>query len=176
MKKNIIILVVSFLVLLSVANAKEQLTATIIGSGSPLYNENRGSASVLVATEKTKILVDMGNGTQANLNKLGIKARELSSLILTHHHLDHNEEFVPIFIGSLLGRDNFSIFGPPNTIKFTEVNLGLYEEDISYRLGKSKRTLGERKKAFTVRDIKGGESFNVGDIHVIPFPIKHTTF
>ncbi len=46
----------------------------------------------------------MGNGTQANLNKLGVNIRKLSALFFTHHHLDHNEEFVPIFIRSLLGK------------------------------------------------------------------------
>ena len=72
--------------------AEEQLTATIIGSGSPVYNENRASASVLVSLGNTQILVDMGNGTQANLYKLGINIRKLSALLFTHHHLDKNND------------------------------------------------------------------------------------
>jgi len=145
------------------ASAKEQLVATIIGSGSPLYNENRASASVLVSLGDTRILVDMGNGAQTNLNKLGVQPRTLSALLFTHHHLDHNEEFVPIFISSLMGRNDFMIVGPPNTRKLTETNLDLYEEDISYRLNKTQRTLAERKKAFEVTDILGGESFKIGN-------------
>lgn len=156
-----------------VANA-EQLTATIIGSGSPIYNENRASASVLISNGETNILVDMGNGTQTNLHKLGFASRNLSSLFFTHHHLDHNEEFVPILISSLMGTNDFSIVGPPNTSKLTQVNLDLYQEDIAYRLGKSERTLDERKKAFTVTDIKGGESFSVGEISVSTIEVPHT--
>jgi ribonuclease BN (tRNA processing enzyme) len=154
--------------------AKEQLVATIIGSGSPLYNENRASASVLVALGDTRILVDMGNGAQTNLNKLGVQPRTLSALLFTHHHLDHNEEFVPIFISSLMGRNDFMIFGPPNTRKLTEANLDLYEEDISYRLNKTQRTLTERKKAFEVKDILGGESFKIGKINVSTVKVPHT--
>jgi ribonuclease BN (tRNA processing enzyme) len=161
-------------ILTSSVKAEEQLTATIIGSGSPIYNENRASASVLVSAGDTHILVDMGNGTQANLNKLGIEVRDLSSLLFTHHHLDHNEEFVPIFIRSLLGRNNFTIIGPPNTVKLTEANLALYEEDISYRLGKTQRTLVDRQKAFDVRDIQGGESFSIGNISVRTIEVPHT--
>ncbi|MEO9944834.1 DUF1566 domain-containing protein [Paraglaciecola sp.] len=161
-------------VLTSSVKAEEQLTATIIGSGSPIYNENRASASVLVSAGDTHILVDMGNGAQANLDKLGIEVRDLSNLLFTHHHLDHNEEFVPIFIRSLLGRNNFTIIGPPNTVKLTEANLALYKEDISYRLSKSQRTLAERQKAFDVRDIQGGESFNIGDISVNTIQVPHT--
>lgn len=154
--------------------AKEQLVATIIGSGSPLYNENRASASVLVSLGDTRILVDMGNGAQTNLNKLGVQPRTLSALLFTHHHLDHNEEFVPIFISSLMGRNDFMIVGPPNTRKLTETNLDLYEEDISYRLNKTQRTLGERKKAFEVTDILGGESFKIGKINVSTVEVPHT--
>gem|GEM_PF-344371 len=158
----------------SAANAGQQLTATIIGSGSPIYNETRVSASVLISNGETNILVDMGNGTQANLHKLGVAARDLNSLLFTHHHLDHNEEFVPILIGSLMGRNAFTIVGPPNTAKLTEVNLDLYEEDIAYRLGKSKRTIDDRKKAFTVTDIQGGESFKIGEISVSTIEVPHT--
>jgi len=173
--KNILVgLALSSLMLVTSVSAKNQLTATIIGSGSPQLNENRASASVLIEAGDTKILVDMGNGTQANLNKLGVKARDLSSLFFTHHHLDHNEEFVPIFIGSLMGKNDFTIVGPPNTTKLTEINLDLYKEDISYRLGKTQRTLSERQKAFTVRDLQGGESFKVADIQVSTLEVPHT--
>ena len=174
MKKIITGLFILSSVFISTANATELLTATIIGSGSPRFNEDRASASVLVSAGETKILVDMGNGTQANLFKLGVKVRELSGLFFTHHHLDHNEEFVPILIGSLMGENNFTIMGPPNTIRLTEANLSLYEEDISYRLGKTDRSLEDREQAFKVKDLTGGESFVVGDIHVSTVQVPHT--
>lgn len=176
MKKIIVALMLSSSGLLTIGsvNAGEQLTATIIGSGSPIYNENRASASVLISADDTHILVDMGNGTQANLSKLGFDMRELSALLLTHHHLDHNEEFVPMLIRSLLGRNDFTIVGPPNTQKFTNTNLDLYEEDIAYRLDKSGRTLDERRDAFTVTDIKGGETFKVDDIQISTLEVPHT--
>ena len=151
-----------------------QLTAMIIGSGSPVYNEERAGPSVLVSNGETRILVDMGNGTQANLNKLGVDIRALSALLFTHHHLDHNEEFVPILIRSLMGRHNFTIIGPTNTVKLTEANLELYTEDIAYRLGKTGRTLADRKEAFIVRDIKGGESFDIKNIRVSTLRVPHT--
>lgn len=174
MKMLMIGLIVLITTLVNSANAEEQLTATIIGSGSPKYNENRASASVLISAGNTRILVDMGNGAQANLYELGVDIRELSGLFFTHHHLDHNEEFVPLFIRSLLGRHKFTIIGPPNTVKLTKANLNLYSEDISYRLGKTNRTLSERQQAFAVRDIRGGESFSVEDVRVSTIKVPHT--
>lgn len=176
MKKFIVTLIILSYGLINTVSATEQLTATIIGSGSPIYNENRASASTLISLGDTHILVDMGNGTQANLNKLGLNAKNISALLLTHHHLDHNEEFVPMFIGSLLGRNNFTIMGPPNTVNFTTSNLGLYNEDISYRLSKTNRTLDERKNAFKVNDLKGGESLKIDDITITTLKVPHTIY
>ena len=157
-------------------NEISQLRATIVGSGSPMYNKNRAGPSVLISQGNTSILVDMGNGTQGNLNKLGINIRKISALLFTHHHLDHNEEFVPILIRSILGRNNFTIAGPPNTVKFTNTNLELYEEDISYRLSKSNRTYQDRKNAFKLNDIKGGESFSIDDIKVSSLKVPHSIY
>jgi ribonuclease BN (tRNA processing enzyme) len=156
------------------AFAEDQLKATIIGSGSPIYDENRASASVLITAGETAILVDMGNGTQANLNKLGFDSRSLNALIFTHHHLDHNEEFVPLFIRSLMGRNSFSIIGPVDTKNLVDSNLSLYQKDISYRLEKSGRTLTDRKTAFNIKELKGGEKFNINDIQISTVAVPHT--
>ncbi len=152
----------------------DQLAATIVGSGSPMLNEARASASVLVSAGKSHLLVDMGNGAQTNLNRIQMRPTDLSVLLFTHHHLDHNEEFIPIFIKALMGKHQFQIIGPPNTERYVESIIELYSEDINYRLGKSGRTLGSRKNAFTVRDIQGGESFQIGDIAVSTLKVPHT--
>lgn len=174
MRKHILGFIVLVTLITNSVHAEDQLTATIIGSGSPIYNENRASASTLISAGNTHILVDMGNGTQANLSKIGFDVRDLSSLFITHHHLDHNEEFVPVLIRLLLGRDDFTIIGPPNTKKMTETNVDLYESDIEYRLGKTQRNLDDRIKALDVTDIEGGESFSVGDIQVTTLQVPHT--
>jgi len=174
MKNLVLGLIILCSALVNGAGGSEQLTATIIGSGGPIYNKNRASACVLISMGNTRILVDMGNGTQANLSKLGAGVRQFSALLFTHHHLDHNEEFVPLFISSLMGRHKFTIIGPPNTVKLTKTNLKLYAEDITYRLGKSQRTLADRKKAYSVRDIKGGKSFVIDNIRISTLKVPHT--
>ena len=83
----------------------------------------------------------MGNGTQARLNEAGIRPRQLNALFFTHHHLDHNEEFAPIFIGVLLGGQPFLIAGPEKTKAYVQAITSLYDEDIEYRLKRSKSNL-----------------------------------
>ena len=95
MTKQIIIFIAGILVLMNSAarnayhfkseNEKRQTTViqkqgtlngiessvTIIGSGSPQYNPQRSGPSALVQFNGVKFLVDMGNGTRAQLEKLG---------------------------------------------------------------------------------------------------------
>ncbi len=39
---------------------------------------NHASASVLISAGNSRILVDMGNGTEANLDKHGVNIKQLS--------------------------------------------------------------------------------------------------
>jgi ribonuclease BN (tRNA processing enzyme) len=157
-------------------SSEETLSVVIIGSGSPKYNPKRSGPSVLISYKDTKILVDMGNGTQANLDKLGVGTKQLDGLFFTHHHLDHNEEFIPIFIHCLIGGNTFTIAGPDPTSAFVTNILNLYKEDIEYRMGKSGRTLNDVKSNFTIKDLKGEETFTLGGIKVTCTKVNHTIY
>ncbi|GAA3626211.1 Lcl domain-containing protein [Flavivirga jejuensis] len=154
----------------------EDLSATIIGSGSPKYNPERSGPSVLISYKNTEILVDMGNGTQANLNKEKIKTKQLDGLLFTHHHLDHNEEFTPIFIHCLLGGNPFVVAGPNPTSSFVSNTLDLYKEDIEYRMKKSGRTLQDVKTNYSTKNLIGGETFTIGDIKVSCTKVNHSIY
>lgn len=150
------------------------LSATIIGSGSPKFNIERSGPSVLITYKNTQVLVDMGNGTQANLNKNNTKIKDIDGLLFTHHHLDHNEEFAPIFIQSLLGGNKTTIAGPKQTTSIINNIIEIYEEDIEYRLSKSKRSLNDVKTNFTAKDLTGTTQFYIGDIKITYTPVNHT--
>ena len=178
MKKYLLLILVCLSSQIFSQDYNNYLTATIIGSGSPKFNIERSGPSVLISYKNTQILVDMGNGTQANLNKLNSKIKDIDGLLFTHHHLDHNEEFTPIFIQSLLGGNNTIIAGPsPTTTLVTNV-LDVYNEDISYRLSKSGRSLNDVKDNVTYKNLKGNETFYIGPIKISCTEVNHsiTTF
>lgn len=150
------------------------LTATIIGSGSPRFNTERSGPSVLISYKNTQILVDMGNGTQANLHKINTKIKNIDGFLFTHHHLDHNEEFAPIFIQSLLGGNKTIIAGPKQTTSIIDNILEIYEEDIEYRLSKSGRNINKITSNFNAKNLTGNTAFNVGEIKVTYTPVNHT--
>ncbi|KGL63148.1 DUF1566 domain-containing protein [Polaribacter sp. Hel1_85] len=174
MKKHIAILLFILGTQLFAQENNEHLTATIIGSGSPKYNTERSGPSVLISYKNTQILVDMGNGTQANLDKNNTKVRNLDALLFTHHHLDHNEEFAPIFIQTLLGGQQTIIAGPKQTTAIVDNILAIYKEDIAYRLSKSGRTLKDVKTNYTAKNLTGSNTFKIGDIRISYTPVNHT--
>jgi ribonuclease BN (tRNA processing enzyme) len=151
-----------------------ELTATIIGSGSPVYNAKRASAGVLITQGNTQILVDMGPGVYANLNRAGIDSKKFDALMFTHHHIDHNAEFISLLTQNLVGHRPFAIYGPTDTTKFTTSFLDLYHEDFNYRLGKTGRTIAQRTKDMSVNDLKSGDSFTIGNINVSTLNVPHT--
>ncbi|MCB1022889.1 MAG: MBL fold metallo-hydrolase [Acidobacteria bacterium] len=159
----------------SPAGFDEELHAVIIGSGSPQYDPDRAGPSVLIRYKNQNILVDMGNGTQANLEKLGLNFRELNGLLITHHHLDHTEEFIPVFIKTLLGGNKFEVVGPAPTKEYVESINSIYKKDIDYRLGRrGGRDYSSVKDNFNVKELEGGESFSIGEIEISTTAVNHT--
>jgi predicted metal-dependent RNase len=118
------------------------LRATILGSGSPQYNASRAEPAVLIQMGNTQILVDAGNGVQGRLEDARIRVADLDGLFFTHHHLDHNEEFIPVFIRALLGGNRFQVSGPAPMATMVRTTMELYRDDIIYRLGRRGGPIG----------------------------------
>jgi ribonuclease BN (tRNA processing enzyme) len=70
------------------------MKVTIIGSGTCVPSLERSSCSVLVETEKSKILFDCGVGTIRGLLKAEVTISELTHIFFSHLHPDHTGEFV----------------------------------------------------------------------------------
>jgi len=172
---TVITLLITQLWINSSAHAQnDELTLTIIGSGSPQMNPDRAGPSALINYKDTYIIVDTGNRTQARLNEIGLRIKQLDAILYTHHHLDHNEEFIPIFIRSLLGDNQFSLVGPPPMKAMNKSTLSQYKTDIEYRMRRSGRTLNDVIDNYTVKEISGESSFMIGEIKVSSTKVNHT--
>lgn len=174
MTKYLFLIIICFGSQLFAQENNNRLTAIIIGSGSPKFNTERSGPSVLITFKNTQILVDMGNGTQANLNKINTKIKDIDGFLFTHHHLDHNEEFAPILIQSLLGGNKTTIAGPKQTTSIIDNILEIYKEDIDYRLSKSGRSLTDVKSNFTAKNLTGNTPFSIGNIKITCTSVNHT--
>ena len=76
-----------------------------VGTGSPQYDPQRGGPCAMIQHDGHYCVVDMGNGSRDRVTAAGITLRQIDALMLTHHHIDHNEEFIPWFLYTrLMGR------------------------------------------------------------------------
>lgn len=153
----------------------ESFSLITLGTGSPQYDPNRSGPSLLVQYQGRFFLVDMGNGTQARLYEAGISLRQIEAILLTHHHLDHNEEFIPILLLRLLRGGNVDVIGPPGTEKLVNFGKEFYAEDLAYRLGRLDRT-GPDLGCAVVREVKGGETFNLGNVRITTAKVNHSIY
>ncbi len=131
---------------------------TLLGSGST------GNA-VLIATEKTKVLIDAGLSAREicrRLAAMGVDAAGLDAIIITHEHSDH--------IGGLrnmLGKVKCPVYisGDTEEAYYTQRRWNGNGDDEG---AKRRDTLAGRRVRITT-----GEDFNIGDIDFEPFTVPH---
>jgi ribonuclease BN (tRNA processing enzyme) len=157
------------------APGNDRFYVTILGSGSPEYNPGRTQPSVLVHCNGLMFLVDMGNGTMTHLEKLGFTGRNApDALFLTHHHIDHNAEFIPMVHAELLSGKEFLIAGPSPVDEITNYAKIFYKEDLNYRMSGRGKMFNENNTNETVMVLKGGERFDYKGVMISTLEVPHS--
>lgn len=72
-----------------VANLPPGLHLALCGTGSPLPDPSRAGPCNAVIADGKVFLIDTGEGTSANLARMGIPAGRVEAIFLTHFHSDH---------------------------------------------------------------------------------------
>lgn len=132
---------------------------TVLGSGST------GNA-VLIATEKTRVLVDAGLSARETVKRLaavGVDPADLDAVVITHEHSDH--------VGGLrniLGK----LRGPVYISRATE-DAYYYWQRRANVAGADEGT--RRRDALKDRtvEIESNQEFRIGDIDFEPFTVPH---
>lgn len=131
---------------------------TLLGSGST------GNA-ILIATEKTKILVDAGLSCREivrRLSMMGVDAADLDGVLITHEHTDHVGG-----LRNLIGKLRCRVY------------ISRATEDAYYWYKRSNGNGGDEgvKRRDALKDhtveIESDKEFRIGDIDFEPFAVPH---
>lgn len=152
---------------------KADLKVVTLGTGGPPYDPERAGPSALIQFGDARFLVDMGRDTQSRLQQANVSLRSLTALVFTHHHLDHNEEFIPILLKARLQGGAGQIIGPPGTKAYTDFILSFYKEDSDYRAQRAGGS-GIAMRNVAVREVSGGETFPLSGVTVKTARVNHT--
>lgn len=100
---------------MSVWEDNSSLKVTVCGSGTPLRTKNVAQSCIMVEAGNDLYIVDVGDGSVANIQRWGIDLSNLKAALITHLHSDHIADLPDLNLLSWVNRtreQNLTIFGP----------------------------------------------------------------
>jgi ribonuclease BN (tRNA processing enzyme) len=89
---------------------------TFLGTGSAMPTGERFQTGHLVADGDRRVLVDCGSGVLHRLQQSGVGYENVETVLLTHHHLDHVADLLPLLKARwLAGETYLEVVGPEGT-------------------------------------------------------------
>ncbi len=104
----------------------------VLGSGTCVPYDRRGSSGYAIKLQKTTILLDCGNGITWKLGKVGIDYLEVDYIFLSHFHPDHTSDLIPFLFATKHTQSKrkkpLHIFGAKGLMKFFSALKEAYRE------------------------------------------------
>jgi ribonuclease BN (tRNA processing enzyme) len=95
------------------------MQVTFLGTGAAMPTGERSQTGLLLSDpggEADPLLVDCGSGALHGLAATDVGYEGIDSLVLTHHHLDHVSDVLPLLKARwLAGETGLEVVGPPGT-------------------------------------------------------------
>jgi ribonuclease Z len=114
---------------------EDALSAVVCGSRSPLPGPG-AQACILVKAGNDIYVVDMGDGSAANIRKWSIPYNQVRAVLFTHLHSDHISDLADFHLGSWIAQNRGSklnVYGPKGVDLVTEGFEKAYQLDYQYR-------------------------------------------
>jgi ribonuclease BN (tRNA processing enzyme) len=89
---------------------------TFLGTGSAMPDGKRVQTGLLLADGDRTLLVDVGSGVLHRLAQTEVGYEGVDTVLLTHHHLDHVADLLPLLKARwLAGETSLTVVGPEGT-------------------------------------------------------------
>ncbi|MWV40484.1 MBL fold metallo-hydrolase [Natrialba sp. INN-245] len=137
------------------------MRVTFLGTGSAMATGERFQTGILVQEDGRTLLVDCGSGVLHRLQQSGVGYETVSSVLLTHHHLDHVADLLPLMKARwLAGEEHLEIVGPQGTKGLIDGLLSVHE-------------YMQEKLELRVREVHPG-GFSVAGFDVSAYETRHS--
>lgn len=116
------------------------ISITLLGTGSPMPSPDRAGPATLITAADEHYLVDTGRGVLMRLAAAGLRATNLTAVLLTHLHSDHitdlNDVITTRWVMTMPPAEPspLVIVGPAGTRSVVDHLLASLEPDIGYRI------------------------------------------
>jgi ribonuclease BN (tRNA processing enzyme) len=137
------------------------MRVTFLGTGSAMPTADRHQTGILMEGDEQPLLVDCGAGTLHRLARTNVGYEGVSSVLLTHHHLDHVSDLLALLKARwLAGEEHLEVVGPTGTKDLVDGLLDVHD----YLDG---------RVDLTVREV-GPHEFSVAGFDVEGFEVRHS--
>ncbi|WIV67203.1 MBL fold metallo-hydrolase [Natrialbaceae archaeon AArc-T1-2] len=104
------------------------MKVTFLGTGSAMPTGERFQTGILVQEDGRSVLVDCGSGVLHRLQQCGVGYENVSTVLLTHHHLDHVADLLPLMKARwLAGEEHLEVVGPRGTKALVDDLLSVHD-------------------------------------------------
>ena len=137
------------------------MRVTFLGTGSAMMTADRAQTGLLVEDDDRTLLIDCGSGVLRRLQQSKVGYEGVEHLLLSHHHLDHIADLLPLMKARwLAGEESLTVVGPPGTEELVEGLLDVHE-------------YMQDRLELTVRDEEPA-SFEVGGFEIEAMETRHS--
>ncbi|MFW5965533.1 MAG: MBL fold metallo-hydrolase [Halodesulfurarchaeum sp.] len=134
---------------------------TFLGTGSAMPTADRVQSGTLIRDGDRRLLVDAGSGVLHRLAGTETGYEGVDTVLLTHLHLDHVADVLPLYKARWLAeKDSLTIVGPPGTQALLEDLL----EAVDYLRG---------RLSLAVREVEAG-SLSVAGFDLVAIETRHS--
>jgi ribonuclease BN (tRNA processing enzyme) len=128
---------------------------TVLGCSGSHTGPGRACSGYLFRSGGSQLLVDCGNGSSANLQRV-TRPEDLDAILITHRHVDHCVDLIGMFYAL-----RFHPSGPKPIALYAAAEVvdtltGLLSHD----------SASSFREVFHVTEVTGGDTFDVGPMHV----------
>ncbi|AUX10333.1 metal-dependent hydrolase, beta-lactamase superfamily III [Halalkaliarchaeum desulfuricum] len=138
------------------------MDVTFLGTGSAMPVPERVQTGLLLERGDRTLLVDCGAGVLHRLSRLEGGYESVASVLLTHHHLDHVADLLPLLKARwLAGETHLEIAGPPGTKALVDELLDVHDylrDRVDLRL----------------REVHAGSAFEIAGFDIEAFETRHS--
>jgi len=138
------------------------MQVTFLGTGSAMQTGDRMQTGLLLSSGRQCLLVDCGSGILHRLANTDVGYEGVGSILLTHHHLDHVADLLPLLKARwLAGEDHLEIVGPKGTKALVDGLLSVHD----YLDG---------RVDLRIREVTAGQPFEVAGFRVEGHETRHS--
>ncbi|MFC6872715.1 MBL fold metallo-hydrolase [Halobellus marinus] len=130
---------------------------TFLGTGTAMPLPDRVQAGLLLERDDRRLLVDCGSGVLHRLAGTDVGYEGVSTVLLTHHHLDHVADLLPLLKARwLAGEEHLEVVGPGGTKSLIDGLLDVHEY-LDGRVDLSVREVGPTEFSVAGFDVSATE-------------------